>query len=162
MPTLSEPPVRDFSCASTTIVRPKPTAPTTPRTAVIRPRPETHAASSHGHTTLIRPSRPDLPVTATSETVLVRPTEPEAQTAAEPAAETASTGPAVPEGFALSQVRFGAHPSISVVIPCRNDAVCLAEALRSVFAQTLPPCEIIVGDDGTDGDTAKVVASFAS
>lgn len=163
MPTLSEPPVRDFSCASTTIVRPKPTAPTTPRTAVIRPRPETHAASSHGHTTLIRPSRPDLPVTATSETVLVRPTEAEAQSAVEPAADTQTvpTGATVPDGFALSPVRYGAHPSISVVIPCRNDAACLAEALRSVFAQTLPPCEIIVGDDGTDGDTAKVVASFA-
>lgn len=43
-------------------------------------------------------------------------------------------------------------PSISVVVPCRNEARNLIDCLRSMLIQTHPPIEIIVVDDGsTDG-----------
>ena len=45
----------------------------------------------------------------------------------------------------------GAHvpPRFSVVIPCFNQGAFLAECLESLRAQTLPPHEVIVVDDGS-------------
>ena len=52
---------------------------------------------------------------------------------------------------------------ISCVIPCYNGERFLGAALDSVIAQTLPPAEIIVVDDGsTDGSTADVAANYGS
>ncbi|NUQ11911.1 MAG: glycosyltransferase family 2 protein, partial [Gemmatimonadaceae bacterium] len=45
---------------------------------------------------------------------------------------------------------------ISVLIPCYQAAAYLGEALQSVFAQSRPPDEIIVVDDGSTDDTASV------
>ncbi|MCY0903681.1 glycosyltransferase family 2 protein [Arthrobacter sp. H14-L1] len=47
-------------------------------------------------------------------------------------------------------------PSISVVIPCRNDAELLAKCLASLGRQTHPPLEIIVVDNNSDDESAEV------
>ena len=50
--------------------------------------------------------------------------------------------------------------SVGVVIPAFNQAKYLADAIESVLAQTHPADEIIVVDDGSTDDPARVVASF--
>ena len=49
---------------------------------------------------------------------------------------------------------------VSIIIPCYNQARFLGEAIESVFAQTYTHYEIIVVDDGSTDDTARVAASF--
>ena len=51
---------------------------------------------------------------------------------------------------------------ISVVIPLYNGARFIVEALESVFAQTLPPSEIIVVDDGSTDAGAELVRRVAA
>lgn len=46
---------------------------------------------------------------------------------------------------------------VTVVIPTRNRAELLAQTLRSVQAQTLPPAEVVVADDGSSDDTDSVI-----
>jgi len=51
--------------------------------------------------------------------------------------------------------------SVSVIIPTHDRAAVLGRAIESVLAQTLPPREIIVVDDGsTDGTEALLRSSF--
>jgi glycosyltransferase involved in cell wall biosynthesis len=50
--------------------------------------------------------------------------------------------------------------SVSVVIPTYNGSAFIREALGSVFAQTLPPREVIVVDDASPDGTADLVASI--
>jgi len=50
-------------------------------------------------------------------------------------------------------------PTVSVVIPCFNQGHFLAEAIDSVFAQTLAPSELLIVDDGSTDDTAAVHAA---
>src|SRR5262245_16865951 len=51
--------------------------------------------------------------------------------------------------------------SISVIIPVYNGERYLAEALVSVLAQTHPPTEIIVVDDGSTDTTAQIAQRYA-
>ncbi len=52
--------------------------------------------------------------------------------------------------------------NISVVIPAYNAAHFLPRCLKSVFAQTLAPAEIIVVDDGSTDDTADVAKKLGA
>ena len=54
-----------------------------------------------------------------------------------------------------------ATPTISAVIPLYNGARFIEESLDSVFAQVLPPDEVIVVDDGSTDDGAAVVERLA-
>jgi glycosyltransferase involved in cell wall biosynthesis len=50
--------------------------------------------------------------------------------------------------------------SVSVVIPCYNAARYLHETLSSAMAQTHPPCEILVVDDGSTDESGAIARSF--
>lgn len=50
--------------------------------------------------------------------------------------------------------------SISVILPCYNGGGLIAEALDSILEQTLGVEQIIVVDDGSSDDTAKVVGGY--
>ena len=47
-------------------------------------------------------------------------------------------------------------PPASIIIPCRNAANTVAAAVRSAWAQTIPPLEVIVVDDGSTDDSVAV------
>jgi glycosyltransferase involved in cell wall biosynthesis len=51
---------------------------------------------------------------------------------------------------------------VSVVIPVRDGARYLGEALDSVAAQTVPPHEVIVVDDGSSDDSAAMAAAHGA
>lgn len=50
--------------------------------------------------------------------------------------------------------------SISIVIPCFEQGTLLGAAITSALDQTLPPCEVIVVDDGSTDDTRVVAAQY--
>jgi glycosyltransferase involved in cell wall biosynthesis len=55
-----------------------------------------------------------------------------------------------------------APPSFSVVVPAFEAAGTIAETLESVLAQSPPPQEVIVVDDGSGDRTEETLAPFAS
>ena len=52
-------------------------------------------------------------------------------------------------------------PAVSVVMPTYNGAAFVAEALESVFRQTLQPSEVVIVDDCSVDDTRAVVEKMA-
>jgi hypothetical protein len=52
--------------------------------------------------------------------------------------------------------------TVSVVVPTCNRAACPCQCLDSLQAQTVPPLEILVVDDGSTDDTARVAPRQAT
>ncbi len=55
-----------------------------------------------------------------------------------------------------------ARPLVSALMPVRDGAATLAEALASIAAQTLDAIEIVVVDDGSRDETGRVLAEWAA
>jgi cellulose synthase/poly-beta-1,6-N-acetylglucosamine synthase-like glycosyltransferase len=55
-----------------------------------------------------------------------------------------------------------ALPTVSVVIPARDDAPALRRCLRALAAQTVAPAEVIVVDNGSRDDTADVARAHGA
>lgn len=53
-------------------------------------------------------------------------------------------------------------PLVSVIIPIFNRKCYLTEAIESILNQSIPPCEVIVVDDGSTDGSAEIVKGFAS
>lgn len=66
-----------------------------------------------------------------------------------------------PEHPILERVLERATPSFSVIIPAYEAAAFVAEAVESALAQTLPPREVIVCDDGSTDDLQGALAPYA-
>ena len=54
----------------------------------------------------------------------------------------------------------GPAPLVSVIVPCHGQAPYLEEAIESVLAQTYAQVELIVVDDGSPDNAARVAARF--
>ena len=54
----------------------------------------------------------------------------------------------------------GSAFAVSVVIPCFNQAHYLAEAIESALAQTAPPAEVVVVDDGSGDNSYEVAGRY--
>jgi glycosyltransferase involved in cell wall biosynthesis len=54
-----------------------------------------------------------------------------------------------------------AESSLALVLPCRNYGGFIEEMLRSIGAQTVPPAEVVVIDDGSEDDTASTAERVA-
>ena len=52
------------------------------------------------------------------------------------------------------------QPTVSVLVPTFNRVNYIAECLDSLLAQTVPPLEVIVIDDGSEDGTADLLASY--
>lgn len=53
-----------------------------------------------------------------------------------------------------------ARSPVSVVVPCYNYARYLPDALASILAQTRPPAEVVVVDDGSTDGSAEVAQAY--
>ncbi len=54
------------------------------------------------------------------------------------------------------------NPSVSVVIPVRDDAVALDRCLRLLAAQTVKPLEVVVVDNASSDDTADIARAHGA
>jgi glycosyltransferase involved in cell wall biosynthesis len=70
----------------------------------------------------------------------------------------ASSGPLGPPGLARRHALTS--PRISVILPVYNGRPFLQDAVASVLAQTLPPAELLVVDDGSTDGSLEALASL--
>jgi glycosyltransferase involved in cell wall biosynthesis len=52
-------------------------------------------------------------------------------------------------------------PTVAVIMPCYNNAAYVAEAIESVLRQTLAATEVVVVDDGSTDESARIIGGFA-
>nr|VFJ75072.1 MAG: Glycosyltransferase involved in cell wall bisynthesis [Candidatus Kentron sp. FW] len=52
-------------------------------------------------------------------------------------------------------------PLVSIIIPCYNHGRFVAEAIESALGQSHSPVEVIVVDDGSTDDSARIISGFA-
>lgn len=55
---------------------------------------------------------------------------------------------------------MSSKPLISIIMPAFNAAAFIADGIKSILAQEHRPLEVIVVDDGSTDDTAKIVTGF--
>lgn len=55
----------------------------------------------------------------------------------------------------------GTPPSVSILVPARNEEANIGACLRSLLAQDYPSLEVLVLDDGSTDDTARIIAGMA-
>jgi len=60
----------------------------------------------------------------------------------------------------LPEPDLPAIPLVSILIPCYNGAICLAETLESALAQTYQNTEILLVDDGSTDSSLSIARSF--
>lgn len=58
------------------------------------------------------------------------------------------------ENAAVSLMELG--KSLTVIVPAYNEGACIADTIRSIQAQTVPPAEIVVIDDFSSDNTGEV------
>lgn len=56
----------------------------------------------------------------------------------------------------------GAHPTVSIVVPCYNSAASLPATLGALVAQTRPAIELLLADDASTDATPDLLAAFAA
>ena len=54
------------------------------------------------------------------------------------------------------------NETVSILIPCYNDAAYVGDAIESALGQTWPECEVIVVDDGSSDDSCAVARTYES
>lgn len=55
---------------------------------------------------------------------------------------------------------YGGAPSLSVIVVARNNGPYLADCLRSILSQSVPPYEVIYADDGSTDHSVQIARSI--
>ena len=59
-------------------------------------------------------------------------------------------------------VAASALPDVTVIVPAFNAAEWITQTLQSIQAQTHAATEVLVADDASNDDTARIVGEFAA